>query len=363
VHKNGKQTTLKAAWIGNARLKTVPGGVYWLKWLQGTHQEYRRAGSDPNDAVAAQLRQERLLAGENLNLPIEVAKANRQRFSDAIEAFLLEKSDPRSKSRWRWDLDQFAGVCGRTYLGEIDRGDIFKWMAHFQGKGSSPRTVYNRTSSIGTFLNHFDIKLAFTFSTQKKGGDIPNYVDPAPDWYSKEQLEKFFAACNTEEKVRYMFFLFTGCREREVTYACWSDFRFAPQPKPGEDPESSIYVVQPKLHPNTRLVFTTAKGKPEGHFLAKLKAIAFRAGLNCGQCRSKQGQLCAADPVCRNWSLHKFRRTWATMYLRAGVSTYELQDWIGHSDQEMLKRYAKNAGAQSAQTWRKVKSTFSGLSF
>jgi hypothetical protein len=35
-------------------------------------------------------------------------------------------------------------------------------------------------------------------------------------------------------------------REREVTYACWSDFRFAPQSKPGEDPESSIYVVQPK---------------------------------------------------------------------------------------------------------------------
>jgi hypothetical protein len=44
VHKNGKQITLKAEWIGNARLKTVPGGIYWLKWLQGTQQKYRRAG-------------------------------------------------------------------------------------------------------------------------------------------------------------------------------------------------------------------------------------------------------------------------------------------------------------------------------
>ena len=391
VNKNGKQSTLKAEWIGNAGLKPVPGGVYWLKWLQGTQQKYRRAGSDPNDAVAAQLRQERILAGENL--PGEAEKPNRQRLSDAVELFLLEKPDPRSKARWRWDLDQFAAVCGKTYLDEIDRGDIFKWMAHFQGKGSSPRTVYNRTSSIGTFLKRFGLKLAFTFSTRKKGGDIPNYVDPAPDYYSKDELEKFFAACNPEEKVRYMFFLFTGCREREVTYACWGDFRFAPQSKPGEDPESSIYVVQPKrdlgfstktaetrdvpiddklvkalkehrtLHPSSRLVFTTKKGKPEGHFLAKLKAIALRAGLNCGQCMSKKGKSCATHPVCNEWTLHKFRRTWATLHLRAGVSTYELQDWIGHSDQGMLKRYAKNAGAQSAQTWRKVSNTFSGLSF
>jgi hypothetical protein len=30
------------------------------------------------------------------------------------------------------------------------------------------------------------------------------------------------------------------------------------------------------LHPSRRLVFTTPKGKPERHFLAKLKAIALR---------------------------------------------------------------------------------------
>src|ERR1700730_10319068 len=101
VNEKGKQKTLKAEWIGNARLKSVPGGVYWLKWLQGTQQKYHRVGSDPNDAVAAQLRQERLVAGENP--PEEAGKPNRQRLSDALEVFLLEKYDPRSKARWRWD--------------------------------------------------------------------------------------------------------------------------------------------------------------------------------------------------------------------------------------------------------------------
>ena len=110
LNENGKQKTLKAEWIGNARLKPVPGGVYWLKWLQGTQQKYNRVESDPNDAVAAQLRQERLLAGENP--PEEAEKPNRQRLSDAIEVFPLEKSDARSKARWRLDLDQFASICG-----------------------------------------------------------------------------------------------------------------------------------------------------------------------------------------------------------------------------------------------------------
>jgi hypothetical protein len=64
-----------------ARLKPVPGRVYWLKWLQGTQQKYSRVGSDPNDAVAAQLRQERLLP------PEEARKPNRQRLADAIEYF------------------------------------------------------------------------------------------------------------------------------------------------------------------------------------------------------------------------------------------------------------------------------------
>jgi hypothetical protein len=43
--------------------------------------------------------------------------------------------------------------------------------------------------------------------------------------------------------------------------------------------------------------------------------------VNCGQCTSKKGKSCATEPVCNEWTLHKFRRTWATLYLRSGVST------------------------------------------
>jgi len=179
VYANGTQKTVKTKCLGNARLEPVPGGVFWLTWREGTRQKYLRVNVDVNDAVAAQLRQERVLGGEDL--PAIPPSSNRRTLVDAIAAFLDEKAvnslDPRARARWNWDLEQFAKVCAKNYLDEIDRRDIFKWMAHFQDKGAAARTVYNRTSSIGTFLKKSKVNVEFTFSVQKKGGDIPNYTE------------------------------------------------------------------------------------------------------------------------------------------------------------------------------------------
>jgi hypothetical protein len=38
--------------------------------------------------------------------------------------------------------------------------------------------------------------------------------------------------------------------------------------------------------PDKRWIFVNEKGNPENHLLRKLKAIAKRAGLNCGNCRT-----------------------------------------------------------------------------
>jgi integrase len=51
--------------------------------------------------------------------------------------------------------------------------------------------------------------------------------------------------------------------------------------------------------------------------------------------------------VCANWSLHKFRRTWATMHLLNGMPMPLLQNYIGHSDMETLNRYLARISAKS----------------
>ena len=36
-------------------------------------------------------------------------------------------------------------------------------------------------------------------------------------------MDKFFAACDEEERLWFEFFLMTGMREQEVMYTYWSD--------------------------------------------------------------------------------------------------------------------------------------------
>jgi integrase/recombinase XerD len=81
--------------------------------------------------------------------------------------------------------------------------------------------------------------------------------------------------------------------------------------------------------PTRRLIFTNASGGAEGHFLKKCKALAKRAGLNCGHCVNKKGLSCFKHLVCDNWTLHKFRRTWATNHMLNGVPLPVIQQWIG----------------------------------
>ncbi len=51
--------------------------------------------------------------------------------------------------------------------------------------------------------------------------DVGYYTETNP-----EELTKCFSACNAEERLALMFFLYSGCREREVMFACWNDIDF-----------------------------------------------------------------------------------------------------------------------------------------
>jgi integrase/recombinase XerD len=87
------------------------------------------------------------------------------------------------------------------------------------------------------------------------------------------------------------------------------------------------------------LLFPTAKSRPKLDFLDCLKACAVRAKLN------KQA-----------FWLHKFRATFATWSLWAGVDLRTVQQWLGHSDMESTMRYLKPS--RSLQLHEKVDEIF-----
>ena len=77
------------------------------------------------------------------------------------------------------------------------------------------------------------------------------------------------------------------------------------------------------------LVFPTAGCRPKLDFLDCLKAVAERAKLNPD-----------------DFWLHKFRATFATRCLWAGVDLRTVQQWLGHSDMESTMRYLKPSRSQ-----------------
>jgi integrase len=97
-----------------------------------------------------------------------------------------------------------------------------------------------------------------------------------------------------------------------------------------------------KLHAGANgcpLFFPTAGCRPKLDFLDCCKAIAKRAGL-----------------APENFWLHKFRATFATRCLWAGVDLRTVQQWLGHSDMESTMRYLKPSRSQ--QTRDKVNEIF-----
>ena len=103
------------------------------------------------------------------------------------------------------------------------------------------------------------------------------------------------------------------------------------------------------------LLFPTAGGLPNYHFLDLCKKIALRAELNCGNCENGD-RSCADAACCDNWFLHKFRSTFATMHLQAGIDIRTVQLWMGHKDLASTMRYLKPARGKGIL--EKVNTTF-----
>jgi integrase len=94
----------------------------------------------------------------------------------------------------------------------------------------------------------------------------------------------------------------------------------------------SLILGTERCHPNTKL-------------LRLLKVLARKAKLNCGRCDG-----CKSNRrECKEFTLHKFRRTYITTLLRNQVDLRTVQAYAGHKDIESTMRYLRRASAKDAQ--------------
>ncbi len=353
-----------------------PEGIYYLRYYDRDRQVWEKIGKDVDTAVAAQFRREQSLRAKAAGLQInEEKKEVRIPLEFAIENFLSDVKTQRSAQsakHWAWLLSRFRENCEKTYLDEIERSDIIRFMSFFRDRGSAPRTVYNNIQSTLTFFRRNGIDKLLV------AADMPRYVEKKVAAYNEVELKKLFAACDDEQRIAYQFFLYSGAREREVACSTWRDIDFRSKtftitakpdlgftPKDFEErsvplPDALIEALRERrrLNPDCRLIFTNKFGGVEGHFLHKLKRLTLRAELNCGHCVNKTRLSCKKHPVCNNWELHKFRKSFATIHHESGVSARTLQAWLGHSDLETTIAYLETADMRSDRMRAAVNNSF-----
>jgi integrase/recombinase XerD len=342
----------------NDQEKQHPEGAYYIEWYEGTKRRRLSVGKNPANATARQAAKVAELNARNHGVAIVAEGNGRRSLAAALTDFLEESKltkKPRSYLAYAKAVEYFKESCSRQYLEDVERRDLLKFAAFLRDeKDQAPRSVYNK----------FEIVMSFLKSKGIRGlvgkHDWPRFTEEEPEVYEDAELDTLFAACDPEERLWFEFFLMTGMREQEVMHCCWPDVNFthatvrvSHKPELGWTPKAykereipipaklaaSLKALRAKSDKKCGLVFPTSGCRPKLNFLDDLKAVAERAQL----------------PIDGFW-LHKFRATFATRCLWAGVDLRTVQSWLGHSDIESTMRYLKPSRSQ--QTRDKVNEIF-----
>jgi integrase len=289
----------------------------------------------------------------------------------AVDHFLSKKSrkKPNTYKSYLLHLNTFLESTRVRFLDDVTNKTVERFADSLTADGYSARTQHNMMLTVLSMLKANKWKTEFSLK-----GDLPAFEDEDAVPYTQEELKKLFAHATEEETDRYMFFLGTGCREKEVQFAAWKDINFETKmfevrrkedvnftPKSHESrsiplPDSLVARVKARRARAThdRWIFVNEEGRPDGHFLRKLKTLALKAGINCGHCKTTvtkgryEGKhqvevTCKTDPVCEHIYLHRFRKTCATRWSENGISVFAMQEWLGHKDPNTTRRYVSKA--------------------
>src|SRR5260370_16199033 len=247
--------------------------------------------------------------GEDKGVAIEGEVENHMLLTAAVAKYLdLKRSKaPKTLTAYRSGLNQFAEILaaqGVRFLDGITVDVLREYKNEMERQDYATKTLDTRMNYAAQLMKKFEVKPRIPVD------EMPEVEVEPREPFSDEAVRALLTACDDEERVVFRFFLGTGAREAEVTFAAWSDvdlhtgkFTVRKKPDVGFFPKShesrtvplpdslvALLKARRKAMPGTRWIFggkNRGGGEaPGNHFLRKLKGIALRACLNCGQCRT-----------------------------------------------------------------------------
>ena len=378
----GKARRYQKVNLGRGRRPTNLAGPYFLRYsLADGTRPWELVGDDLDSAIDAQKRKQAYFEALDANVPViqDRDESGRTKITDAVfqwfaELQLFQGKDQQGKSektlraynyRLGFFLD-FTAQQNLRFLDQIDRNQLLRYVKFLREHDSDldDRTVHNIFETLNTFLRARDIFIAGKILAEL------DYAEKPPKPYTKDELDALFSAMDDEEKLLYSLFLNSGVRDAEMQNTEYADFNWVKhtlhvQPKPwrnfrlkGKKKKKSAKdrfipipaklvsklkdrMIQRNAQPHD-LVFPNGKGKPDGHFLRKLKAIAQKAGVEGAE-------------------LHRFRKTYADTLHEEGVSVNTIRIRLGHESLDVTLAYLKGKDAESEEAQEHANSSILAL--
>jgi integrase/recombinase XerD len=378
IYQDKRQTRLKPQ-----------DGEYYLRCAG----KWEAVGSDPLLALDAQAHKEKMLRDmERGVVPVSEAlphlKSPREETRLTVTAAIREymTTGKAAEKDWRKHTRQcyalalklFTESCEKTYIDEIDGDDLRAFKVFLRKQRTSvcknihPRTVWNHFNNTIAFLNTYGrINLILQ-------NEWPTYEEKKVVAYDPEVMACLLQFASVDESDVLEFFMGVGFRNGESTHIEWPDIdlrnkevhiyskreRFDWQIKDSEqrvigisDSLAERLRVRHQRHPGNGLVFPNSDGNPDRHLLRIIKRVAWRAGLNCGQCEgthNRKRKSCVEAPVCRKWIIHTLRKTWATFQARIGTDFPTIQADLGHSSPATTQKYLASEERRSLRRRQQI---------
>ena len=356
-------------------------GVYHLRYLRGEKRVWESVGTDAQEALLRQHQRELILDGQKAGVQVVEPITTGRDLGASIDSYLAGVSVARSGNtyvQYEYALRIFKQVCTKRTLEGITREDVLNLRDYFIGKGNSNYTISHHLTNLRTFLTYYDQPWPL------KKTDRMKPTKKVVKAYSKEETSAMLSVASEDEKDLLWFLLGTGARKAESLNATWSDVDFVHgtfnvsekdgwTPKDKEEGGIKIPAVlvdrlkTRKANSKGSRIFPMTVSNPEKEILHIIKRLAFKAGLNCGECQCKpgkaypHGRCCATAPICKRYKTHKFRKAFATLHSENGVPVRTIQRWLRHSSLETTLKYLAGSDDNTDAMRSRVDATFSAI--
>ncbi len=353
---------IRVVFSKNGKPKIDPRATsFYLRYTLDGKRKCDAVGSDLDAVLARKIEIEsKLRTGAPVGINPTLVAPNLTTITGAANQYFENLAarglDIKTTHTYRVAVCDFVKSCSKTFVEDIDKQDLFNYMAWLRKQAPAPRkdgtprkrrksgdperTYFNKVGHVAIFLK------AYGKSGLLKKSEYPQFKEKPVNWYDEDQIPELYSHCENSDETFLLDFVFqTMMRADELAYIEYADIR------------DGILNIQnktnwhPKRHHQRRIrldkdllariaarrktatstyIFPNRVGGPNKHLLRVIERIAKRAG------------------ITDDATLHRARRTSITLY-SGETNPQTIQKLAGHKDLRTTMRYLVAYEANSKQ--------------